>query len=80
MFDYLLILFDLYGIKETYQILKSNDPDFSVIQAAQMFESAFESFPQFVLQTVFLIRTTQNDDKNALSNSDIGLLIFSSQK
>eukprot|EP01083_Nonionella_stella_P086916 241641_1 len=55
---FLLCVFDLYIIKTIYKSIKNKDTEAGPRQKLlQLLESMFESLPQMVLQSVFLIKT-----------------------
>eukprot|EP01083_Nonionella_stella_P084333 233425_1 len=69
-------LLDLYIIKTVYQSIKDEHEEPSPRQKMiQLTESIFESLPQVVLQSVFIIRS-QNDEELKHDNS-IGLVAMS---
>eukprot|EP01083_Nonionella_stella_P022868 63196_1 len=60
-------LLDLYIIKTVYQSIKDEDTEASPRQKMiQLTESIFESLPQVVLQSVFVIRSWNDDDVDGL--------------
>eukprot|EP01084_Bolivina_argentea_P003646 6859_1 len=71
-----LSIVDMYIIRTVYKSIKGNvDEPTPKQKMIQLAESAFESLPQVVLQTIFIIRSV-NDDELA-KKANINLVAFS---
>lgn len=71
--DTILILLDIYIFKLIYQSFSAKIPEPSFTQKLlQLYECAFESMPQLVLQTIFLIRTHNTE----LAESGSIIIVF----
>eukprot|EP01083_Nonionella_stella_P067822 179659_1 len=67
IFDVFLSLIDMYVVKVVYKSIKTNKSEpTSKQKAIQLNESIFESLPQVILQTVFIVRSW-NDTLNPSS-------------
>eukprot|EP01083_Nonionella_stella_P243756 849051_1 len=71
-------LLDLYIVKAVYQAIKDEATEPSPRQKMiQLTESIFESLPQVVLQSVFLIRSWNDEELKRDDNNSTGLVAMS---
>eukprot|EP01084_Bolivina_argentea_P278526 475875_1 len=76
IFDIFLSIIDMYIIRTVYKSIKGDIEEPSPKQKMiQLAESVFESLPQVVLQSVFIIRS--NNDPELAKNSSIYLVALS---
>eukprot|EP01083_Nonionella_stella_P008508 24563_1 len=79
-FDVFLALIDMYVIKAVYQAIKGNAEEPTKRQKMiQLTEAIFESLPQVVLQSVFIIRWYNHDkDGDQYTMYLVGMSLFAS--